>query len=84
MAIRTVVSSGAPDYCDFASSLSWDISELSFRVRAVLQILHADDGGIDTDREPGLALSYLLQGIVNRADELAQRAGDSACDYQFT
>lgn len=82
MALKTVVPSTAtPGYVEFCNSLSWDINELSFRVRAALEVLRGSEE-IDTDRDAGLALIYLLQGIFNRAEELACKAADSAYDYE--
>ncbi len=81
MAIKTVVpSDNTPAYADFANALSWDLNELSFRAHAALEVLHGTEE-IDTDRDGALALSYLLRGIANRAEELALRAADTGNDY---
>lgn len=81
MAITTVLpSTTTPDYDTFADALSWDLNELSFRAQAALEVLHSDES-IDKDRDTGLALSYLLQGIAKRAEELACTSANSAIDY---
>lgn len=81
MAITTVLPSDAtPDYDTFANALSWDLNELSFRAQAALEVLHSDES-IDADRDTGLALSYLLQGIAKRAEELASSSANSTLDY---
>lgn len=82
MAIKTVAPTGEkPFYGEFADDLAWNLNELSFRAQAALEVLHSENGGIDTDRDAGLALSYLLQGIAKRAEELALVASNSGADY---
>lgn len=81
MAIKTVAPTDEkPFYGEFANDLSWSLNELSFRAQAALEVLHSDES-IDTDRNAGLALSYLLRGIANRAEELALVSANSAADY---
>lgn len=81
MAIKTVAPTDKrPVYGDFADDLSWNLNELSFRAQAALEVLHSDES-IDKDRDAGLALSYLLQGIAKRAEELALVSANSAAVY---
>jgi hypothetical protein len=42
---------------------------------------HENNSGIDTDRDTGLMLSYLLNGIASRAEQLAVEADNSSTDY---
>jgi hypothetical protein len=72
-----------PAYDKFANDLSWSLNELSFRTKAALEVLHSDASGIDADSDAGLALSYLMQGIANRAEELALVAANSADIYRL-
>lgn len=82
MAIKTVPPTDkTPSYSQFANDLSWNLNELSFRAQAALEVLHLEGSDIDTDRDAGLALSYLLQGIAKRAEELAIVASNSDADY---
>ncbi len=81
MASKTVDQPAEPpEYGKFASALSWDLNELEFRTRAALATLHSAEE-IDCDDGAGLALSYVLQGIAKRIEELALRTSDSEYDY---
>jgi len=79
MATRTVVER-PPEYFDYVVKLSWDLNELSFRIKAALEVLHGWDE-VDMDSEKGLTLSYVLQGAADRAEHLA--LATSGTEYEY-
>lgn len=81
MADVTVVQPATPlAYSKFAGDLAWNLNELEYRTRATLTTLHGSND-IDADSRSGVALSYLLQGIMKRVEELALQVSNSEFVY---
>ncbi|MFZ2988082.1 hypothetical protein [Ideonella sp.] len=80
MAAMTVVER-PPEYGDYVAKLSWDLHELSFRIKAALEVLHGLGEEIDLDSEKGLTLTYVLRGAAERAEHLAIASSETAYAY---
>ncbi|HEX7687917.1 MAG TPA: hypothetical protein VF453_09430 [Burkholderiaceae bacterium] len=65
-----------PTYTAFCSDVSWKLSELHFRLKAAIKLL-TTSAEIDADVGDGLALSFVLCGLANSADALAEEVQNS-------